>query len=203
MQTPLQQIISRKQALDNGSTTYFTGKMCPAGHITDRWVSTHSCVECSRLRSADWRADDTNVDHRREYRRQYMRDNPDRYREDRRRYQPKATIKQKQYRKNDPLRFLLYAAKARAKLRNIPFELTPADLVLPTHCPILGMPIMLNEDIQQDNSITLDRLVPELGYVKENVIVISAKANRIKNDATIEDVQRVVDFYRLHYPHLT
>ena len=46
-----------------------------------------------------------------------------------------------------------------------------------------------------DNSPTIDRIVPELGYVKGNVVVVSAKANRIKNDATITEILSVYNYY--------
>ena len=33
------------------------------------------------------------------------------------------------------------------------------------------------------------------GYVKENILVVSMKANRIKTDATVEEIRKVADFY--------
>lgn len=45
------------------------------------------------------------------------------------------------------------------------------------------------------NSPTLDRIRPDLGYVKGNVIVISGRANRIKSDATIEELRDIASFY--------
>jgi hypothetical protein len=40
----------------------------------------------------------------------------------------------------------------------------------------------------------LDRLVPEKGYVKGNCFIISNKANRMKQDNTLEDFQRIVSY---------
>lgn len=69
---------------------------------------------------------------------------------------------------------------------------------MPESCPVLGIPMFSGTDgIQCDNSPTLDRIIPELGYVRGNVIVVSAKANRIKNDATITEIQQVLDYYTL------
>ena len=31
--------------------------------------------------------------------------------------------------------------------------------------------------------------------VKENIIVVNMKANRIKTDATVEEIRKVADFY--------
>lgn len=47
----------------------------------------------------------------------------------------------------------------------------------------------------EDNSPTLDRIIPELGYVKNNIIVISFRANRIKCNATIDELKKITNFY--------
>ncbi len=46
------QIISRKEAKEQGLKRYFTGKSCKHGHISERWVGSHSCVECRTVRRA-------------------------------------------------------------------------------------------------------------------------------------------------------
>lgn len=58
-------------------------------------------------------------------------------------------------------------------------------------CPVLGIPIFSGRGKQIDNSPNLDRIVPEKGYVPGNVRVISAKANRIKSNATAEELKLV------------
>lgn len=53
--------------------------------------------------------------------------------------------------------------------------------------------------INGPNSPSLDKIVPELGYVKGNIVVVSLRANQIKSDATIEELQAVAKFYnRFH-----
>jgi predicted RND superfamily exporter protein len=49
----------------------------------------------------------------------------------------------------------------------------------------------------KNNDLTpsIDRIDPKKGYVKENIIVVSMKANRIKTDATVEEIRKVADFY--------
>lgn len=84
---------------------------------------------------------------------------------------------------------LLTKAKKRAKKLNIPFNITKEDISVPEKCPILGIPLKVSDNIVSDNSPTLDRLIPELGYVKGNVTVISFKANRIKNNASINEIR--------------
>ena len=43
-----------------------------------------------------------------------------------------------------------------------------------------------------DNSPNLDRIFPKKGYVPGNVRVISQRANRIKSDATVEEMRAVL-----------
>ena len=52
-----------------------------------------------------------------------------------------------------------------------------------------------------DNSPSLDRIVPELGYIPSNVVVISYKANAIKRNATPQEIRRVADFYERLVPN--
>jgi hypothetical protein len=84
---------------------------------------------------------------------------------------------------------LLYGAKVRAEKKGIPFELDIEDIVVPDVCPVLLTPFTKGNT---DTAASLDRLDASKGYVKGNVNVISRKANRIKNNASVGDLQRVV-----------
>lgn len=46
----MQEVISRKVALERGLSRYFTGKPCVNGHKAERNVRSHDCVECNRAR---------------------------------------------------------------------------------------------------------------------------------------------------------
>ena len=78
-----------------------------------------------------------------------------------------------------------------AKQSGIPFSITHKDIFIPDTCPALGIPLVKGDGKQHDGSPTLDRVNPELGYVKGNVVVISYKANRIKNNGNLEDLKAV------------
>lgn len=91
---------------------------------------------------------------------------------------------------------MLYAAKARAKKEELPFNLTLEDIQIPDVCPILGYTLEKNSRYCQYNSPSLDKIIPALGYVRGNVQVISHKANTIKNDATIEDLEKIVTYMK-------
>jgi hypothetical protein len=88
-----------------------------------------------------------------------------------------------------------YAIKWRAKKCNILFTLVPSDIVVPEFCPILDIPLISTTKMT-DNSPTVDRLNPVLGYTKENICVVSNLANRIKNNATADQVQKVANFMK-------
>jgi hypothetical protein len=101
----------------------------------------------------------------------------------------------REYRKTNPLTILLKSARYRANKKGIAFNLTKEDLVVPKVCPLLGIKLesQIGKGYAKDNSPTLDRLDPSKGYVKGNVWIISMKANRIKNDATLEEIKTLVE----------
>lgn len=85
---------------------------------------------------------------------------------------------------------MLNRAKERAKKNNIPFSITEKDIVIPEYCPILGIKLEHHRGKPgaYKNSPSLDKIVPELGYVPGNVRVISQVANQCKGNATEEEM---------------
>jgi hypothetical protein len=103
----------------------------------------------------------------------------------------------RQYRIRKPAKYMLKSIKEKAKKRNIPFNLSEEDIVVPEYCPILGVKLEYgNEDRRTSPSI--DRLIPELGYTKGNVAVISAAANSLKSNLTLEQIVRMGDWAKGH-----
>lgn len=80
------------------------------------------------------------------------------------------------------------SAKARAKKQGIPFSITKHDVVIPSHCPLLGIKLEAGKGSQSPSSPSLDKVIPELGYVPGNVKVVSYLANTMKNNATPEQL---------------
>jgi hypothetical protein len=72
------------------------------------------------------------------------------------------------------------AARRRTRETRVPFSITREDVVVPIECPILGVPLSFGIGRQHNGSPTLDRFIPELGYVPDNVLVLSCKANTMK-----------------------
>jgi len=91
---------------------------------------------------------------------------------------------------------LFFAAKVRAKKYSVPFSIELSDIMVPTNCPVLGIPLIMGDKYAHDNSPSLDRIIPELGYVKGNIMVISHKANTIKSNANVEELEKVFLFYK-------
>jgi hypothetical protein len=95
----------------------------------------------------------------------------------------------------------LKGVRDRAKMKGLEYSLSPDDVVVPSHCPILGIPLASRIGLGRKkgdnlaNSPSLDRIDNSRGYVPGNVVVISYRANRIKCDATLEELQKIVAFY--------
>jgi hypothetical protein len=109
---------------------------------------------------------------------------------------PESKKHRSEYRQNNPVKQLLVNARSRAKKRGIIFELVEADIIIPEVCPILGIPLFVTGYRPTGNSPTLDQIIPGTGYVKDNVCVISHKANTMKQNNTIEDLERFLRYMR-------
>lgn len=83
---------------------------------------------------------------------------------------------------------ILERAKARAKAKKVPFNLELSDILIPSHCPALGTPLVYGD---HSDTASIDRIKPELGYVKGNIVILSNKANMMKSYATAEEVGRL------------
>jgi hypothetical protein len=84
---------------------------------------------------------------------------------------------------------LYFLAKQRASQKNIEFNIDVDDIFIPEFCPILNLKLRKNHKGWAPDAPTLDRIIPERGYVKGNVKVISGKANVMKNNATINELK--------------
>lgn len=134
-----------------------------------------------------------------EYQKQWCLENKDRLKKTKQEYYLRTKEQTREQRrlyaierrKKDPATAMLVAAKYRSKQNNIPFNLESSDIILPELCPILGMPLQCHagkgSNIKKD-SYSLDRIDPTKGYTKGNVQVISGLANRMKQDATPEEL---------------
>ena len=80
-------------------------------------------------------------------------------------------------------------AKHRAEKYNLEFDITKDDIVIPDICPILEVPLEIGTKGNYEYSPSLDRIDNSKGYTKDNIMVISKKANSMKNSASIEELK--------------
>lgn len=96
----------------------------------------------------------------------------------------------------------LYTVKRRAESKGLPFNLDHKYLcaIAPNKCPVFKIDLAWGYGSTKayghvaDNSPSLDRIVPDRGYVKGNVAWISNKANTIKSSADEKELYAVADW---------
>lgn len=186
-------IVTRDEALACGLVRFFTGIPCKRGHICERHTKSKSCVECGNAASRQW-----NIDN--QYGPTYRKTNSEQVRVTNKNWRQNNKDKCRQYSLTDSARIMsqLNQAKRRAKAKNVEFDLTTDDIVIPDVCPVLGIPIDRTAGHQGDNSPSIDRVDNTIGYTKTNIVVISWKANRLKNNATLTELKQIVEYMESH-----
>jgi hypothetical protein len=99
---------------------------------------------------------------------------------------------------------LYYSAKARATKKGLEFNITVDDIIIPKRCPVLG--ITLKGGVgggtvsvaKLESSPTLDRVDNSKGYTPDNICVISLRANNLKRDATLYELECLA--YHMAHP---
>lgn len=77
------------------------------------------------------------------------------------------------------------------KLKDIP--------PIPDRCPVLGIKLVVGADwANRLSAPSLDRVDNTKGYVPGNVQVLSLRANNMKNDSTIEELELVLAYMKAH-----
>lgn len=102
-------------------------------------------------------------------------------------------------RKTDPSKILWRSTRKSAIERGIPFHIIPQDIIIPNVCPVLGIPLFMREYASgkgcNENTPSVDRIDSTKGYTKDNIVVVSWRANRIKCDATPDEIRKIYEFY--------
>lgn len=151
------------------------------------------CADCA---NAHRRADRVkNVEKERQRDRERYRTNPER----RFNTQKLRAANIERYKANDvrrhaldPRKKMLRTARFRAQKHRRECTLVLSDIVVPEVCPLLGIPIFVGSRAVKNNSPTLDRKDSSKGYTPDNVWVVSWRANRIKSDATLEEMKLLI-----------
>ena len=108
------------------------------------------------------------------------------------------SCKDKDRHRVDPLHGILKGARKRADNLGLEFTLTRDNIPdVPSSCPLLGFTLERGGVSSRENSPALDRIDSKVGYIPSNVWWISYRANRIKNDATLEELEAIAYGVRL------
>ncbi len=110
---------------------------------------------------------------------------------------PRNTASCKRWQRQYPEKRMFSSAKTRAKANNLTFSLALAHIIIPSHCPVLGIELVWS-DKRTDNTPSLDRMDNSRGYEPGNVSVISWKANRMKSHYSLEEFKRLVEWLEKH-----
>lgn len=101
----------------------------------------------------------------------------------------------REYRRLKPEKYLYDAAKARARKSQLEFTIEICDIVIPEFCPVFGLKLeMLSED--KNTSPSLDRVDNSKGYIPGNVRVISWKANKLKSNASLQEIEALYRYIK-------
>lgn len=92
-------------------------------------------------------------------------------------------------------------AKYRAIRENVPFSIVLQDLIdiATDECPIFHTPFVwgasgLGKGKVREDTPQLDRIIPEIGYVKGNIAFLSGKANKMKDNGTMQEHYDIADW---------
>lgn len=96
--------------------------------------------------------------------------------------------------KKDQRSIMITNAKRRAAEKGIEFDLTAEDIIIPKICPILGIKLVRGEKGFNESSPSLDRIDNTKGYTRDNVRVISLRANKMKGYATLDEMIKIVNY---------
>ena len=95
------------------------------------------------------------------------------------------------------LNYKIYRVK-RQKKSNVSFTLTAKQLLelIPKDlkCPVFKTKFTFGRDNLLHN-LSLDRIDNNKGYEKDNVVVVSTRANIMKSSGTVKEMYQVADFY--------
>ena len=105
--------------------------------------------------------------------------------------------RRKRHSKNPKVR-LREGARARAIKKGLYFDIpTWRDVhEIAKLCPILKIPMFTGKGVSTDNSPTLDRIDNSKGYVKGNIHIISRKANQMKSNANLKDIEMLYNYMK-------
>jgi hypothetical protein len=95
----------------------------------------------------------------------------------------------------EPKKYLLRRAKDNARSAGVGCDLILSDIVIPDVCPVLQIPLFFTTGSATDNTPSIDRIIPSKSYNKNNILIMSQRANRIKNDGTPDEHRKIYEYF--------
>jgi len=185
------QPMERAAALAAGVTTYFTGRPCVHGHVSERMTCSGQCLECNKIRLRRYAVEKKEVvrgysaknyqkhaEKKRQAARVYREQNPEKV---------KSAVKK--WAENNPHKIsLIQRTKYAAKLQRTPQWLTEEDYSRIEDCYKTAKQLEKTFGAKLD----VDHIVPLLGrnvcglHVPWNLMILSATENRRKSNRLID-----------------
>jgi hypothetical protein len=112
-------------------------------------------------------------------------------------YIPKDNEK---YRTTNNTLYRQYITRKRsAKEKGIPFTIKFEQIEQPTHCPILGIELNYKwsgKNRRDSAKASIDKVDPSKGYILGNVFVISWRANKLKSDMSLQELENILKYIK-------
>ena len=76
------------------------------------------------------------------------------------------------------------------------FSIELEDILIPEKCPVFGFNLKREDRETWMFAPSVDRIDSSKGYTKGNVTVVSRRANILKRDATLEELEQLFNYYK-------
>ena len=123
-----------------------------------------------------------------DYVKEWRKNNPEKYKAQKKReYEVRVKESTKSI-EESRVQKLFHGIKKRCRENGICCDIkTYKEIETPTHCPYLNVELAY-DGTRGKNAASIDKIIPELGYTKGNIQIISLLANQMKSNATIEEL---------------
>lgn len=98
--------------------------------------------------------------------------------------------------KVDAAKLLYKNIKSRCKRIGREFSIDLEDIIIPEKCPVFGFDLKREDKKTWMFAPSVDRIDSSKGYIKGNITVVSRRANILKRDATIEELELLLNYYK-------
>lgn len=98
--------------------------------------------------------------------------------------------------KVDAAKLLYKNIKSRSKRIGREFSIELEDIIIPEKCPVFGFELKREDKQTWMFAPSVDRIDSSKGYIKGNITVVSRRANILKRDATVEELEQLLNYYK-------